>query len=177
MQTGKNNVIILPENISAAMGYNNPDCAENEVIMKNKAALRFVSEACIYYTAICIFTILLNVIITGSFDSDAINCLQFLMFLPFTLCLSLANLLYRHFAASRPKRYLLHFLACECGFLLGIYMPYAITVKPSATNSFIIISLALLLYLLGALIHAVATSGRDKRAQEEKPYVSQFKNK
>ena len=167
----------MPENISRAVGYNNPDCAENEVIMKNKTALRFISEACIYYTAICIFTILLNVIITGSFDSDAINCLQFFMFLPFTLCLSLANLLYRHFVSSRPKRYLFHFLAFECGFLLGIYMPYAITVKPSAANSFVIISLALLVYLLGAVIHAVATSKRDRRVKEDKPYVSQFKNK
>ena len=145
--------------------------------MKNKTALRFLSEACIYYTALCIFTILLNVIISGSFDSDAINCLQFLMFLPFTLLISLGNLLYRCFRSSRPKRYLLHFLCFECGFLLGIYMPYAITSKPSATNSFVVICLVLFVYLLGAVIHAVATSRGDRQKAEEKPYVSQFKKK
>ena len=145
--------------------------------MKNKAALRFLSEACIYYTALCILTILLNVIISGSFDSDAISCLQFLMLLPFTLLVALGNLLYRRFKTSRPKRYILHFLAFECGFLLGIYMPYAITSKPSATNSFVIICLVLLVYLLGAVIHAVATARGDRQKAQDTPYVSQFKNK
>lgn len=143
--------------------------------MKKHSALRFLSEACIYYTALCVLTILLNVILSGSFDSDAINCLQFLMFLPFTLFIALGNLLYRRFKSSRPKRYLLHFIAFECGFLLGIYMPYALTSKPSATNSFVIICLALLIYVIAAVIHAVATARGDRQRAEEKPYVSQFK--
>ena len=136
-----------------------------------------MSEACIYYTAICVVFILIQAIIKGSFTSDAINCLQFIMFLPFTLFVALGNLLYRHFNSSRPKRYIFHFLCTAAGFLLGIYMPYALLSNPSGSNSFIVITLCLSLYAVALIIHAIVTSKRDKSKKEEAPYVSQFKKK
>jgi len=136
-----------------------------------------MSEACTYYTAICVVFILIQAIIRGSFTNDAINCLQFIMFLPFTLFVALGNLLYRHFKASSSKRYISHFLCSSAGFLIGIYMPYAVLSKPSGSNSFIVITLCLSLYAVALIIHAIVTSKRDKKKKEEAPYVSQFKKK
>ena len=138
---------------------------------------KLLSDTCICYTGICVFMILLQTAVRGSFADTAINSLQFFMFLPFSFALSLGNMCYRKISHSAPKRYLAHFVCFAIGFSVGIYMPYAIISKPSSANTFVVFLLCFAVYGIVILIHALIVGTKTKSQKQNVSYVNQFKKK
>lgn len=136
---------------------------------------RLICESCCCYTVMSVFFILCQALIDGSFTDAYINNLRFLLFLPFAFAISLGNLIYRAVKTTVSIKYLLHFLCFMTGFILCIFIPYIIQVKPADKYALIFIILVIIFYAIGVIVHAAIMRKRRSKENDSVPYVSQFK--
>ena len=69
----------------------------------------------------------------------------------------------------------LHALATMGGFYLFCYLPYQLRTKPSGTQVFIILLVAVILYGITMAIVAAVTAKTRQKKLDEIPYESQFR--
>ncbi len=128
---------------------------------------------CMWYTAISVFVLLVNVLLSGN-ERAYVDPLSFLLFLPFALAMAAAGMVRRADGLTTTARVILHPLLVLGGFYLCIYLPYQIEKKPTAGQMLAIFVLAAVLY--GAVVTVLFLIRRRirQKAIDDTPYTSQF---
>ncbi len=129
---------------------------------------------CARYTVLTLVALLVNALISESLTKTYVDTIHFFLFLPFSLCLTLAALVRRSDKLSKGWRVLLHPLLFFGGFYLCLYLPYQIETRPTGGQVLIILTLVLLLYATAMGIYLLATSKQRRKKEEETPYKSLF---
>ncbi len=127
------------------------------------------------YTVIAICALFIGAISHESLAVAYVDALRFLLFLPFSVILTLAAWVRRSDKLSAGARIGLHPLLTLSGFYLCLYLPYQVQSKPSGQQVLLIVLLAILLYGIVMALYLVTTRRSRVAKRETVPYESQFK--
>ncbi len=132
--------------------------------MKTLQALKkWILNACVYYTFISMFFILIRLTL-GNLGDSVINYHAFLLFLPCSLGLSAAGMLSKSKALPRWFRILSHYVITLLCVILFIWLPIGKEFKGS-TALILLVVFSVLYWILFAVIHLF--KGRIRRLLEE----------
>ena len=127
-----------------------------------------LQKTCLWYSGISLFVLTFNVILYNN-EKVAVSPLNFLLFFPFALCLSLAALVRRSDKLPTAARVLLHPVCVLGGFALCVYLP--------SNQNPVVLAVAAAVYAITVLISRLRGRGRQKKQAENAPYISQFGSK
>lgn len=129
--------------------------------------------SCVYYTAATFFILFLYFALNRDL-SGGVQTLALIAILPFALCFSSANVIYRHTPLDKWIRVVLHYVLTVGGAFLFLYLPNK---DPQQSGS-----QALLLFLVFTVIYVIVMSiiltisGRIRRVtRDEGKYHSVYK--
>ncbi len=129
-----------------------------------KSFTAWLRGGCVYFTAIALVMLLLNIMLQDSGSQFAISPTSFLLIFPMGLTLSLAELLYKLPSMPRWGGALLHYGLSLFSFLLFLWLPLNSTASPAAT--FVLFTaLSVLYWIAYFLVHLIR--GRIRRLMDE----------
>ncbi len=129
------------------------------------------------YTVISLCVILLNLLLNAAEAETYVEPLRFLLFLPFSLALTVAALVRRSDKLSGGAKVGLHPLISLGAFYLCLYLPYQLETRPSGAQVLILVILAALVYGIAMGVYLLCTRRARQKKLDETPYVSQFGKK
>lgn len=136
-------------------------------------ARTLLTRTCIYFTVL--FLIFCAVAaVSGNLDRQVFDQISFLLYIPFSFCLSLAAEARRSSLPTAGKA-VLHYAATVGGFWLFVFLRYQLVARPQAKWVLMIMLLVSVLWLIAFFIWLGVTRKQHRRAVEDKPYVNQFK--
>ena len=138
-----------------------------------KLLLKFWCHLCAAYTVTSVLFLLLNLMISGSFDNTVIRPESFLLLIPFAAGIALAGVLYAAKALTHAWRLVLHFAACTLSSYLFLYLPSG--TGASGGMKLLMLLLIVLVYwiVMGAYLALTAKMRRDRTNKTE--YQSVYK--
>ena len=116
-----------------------------------KTLKRWLNGGCIYFTLISLLIILANLAMAGEDSLGRINTPAFLLFFPFGLALSAAELLLRNKKIARWIAYLSHYLITVASIYLFLWMPSGTSASPS-TPLLIMVLFSVLYWMVFGLV-------------------------
>ncbi len=134
---------------------------------------RLLHGTCLRYTAVTVVALLVNLLLSEE-ELSYVDPLRFLLFLPFSLCLTLATWIRVSDKLALGAKLALHPLTVLGGFYLCLYLPLQIRNSSSGAQVLIMLLLAALVYGIIMGVVALVTRRTRRRKIEETPYVSQF---
>ncbi len=137
--------------------------------------LLLLRRTCMLYTAIALFVLLIQLIISG--NRQGVSALNFLLLIPFAACIALAGLLRTSDKLPMWGKLLSHPLLTLGGFYLCVYLPARIHWRPTPSMTLVIPILSTVVY--GASVTVILLVSRRKRQKtvDATPYESQFKSR
>ena len=144
--------------------------------MQSKGYIKHIALfSCVYYTAFT-FLILFLYFALNTDLSKGMHPVALIAILPFSICFSTANVIYRHTALKRILRLLVHFSLTVGGAMLFLYLPNKTPAQDLTSAMLILLVLALLYWLImGTVLIVTARVRRVER--ETAPYQSVYKKK
>lgn len=112
-----------------------------------KTLQKWLTDGCVYFTALSLLIILINLLATDDATSKGISAVSFLLFFPCGLCMSAGGLLLRLKTLPRWSRYLLHYIICVLAFFLMFYLPVS-THSNAMTKLVMFITLSVVYWIL-----------------------------
>ncbi len=141
---------------------------------KADMARALFQNTCVWYSGISLFVLLVNIILSGN-ESAYVYPLDFLLFFPFSLCLSSARAVRRADAIPRAARMILHPFCVLGGFALFIYLPDQL--DKVSNQSPVVLLLAAAVYGAATLIIWLCNRRKKQKTVDSTPYISQFGQK
>ncbi len=138
-------------------------------------ATLLLRRSCMLYTAITVVVLLIHLIFGDA--SRMIGASNFLLFLPFSLCVALAGLVRTADKLPTWGKVLLHPLLVLGGFYLCIYLPTQIKRQPSAAMTLALLVGAAAIYGIIMLVIFLCTRHKRQKKVDNTPYESQFKTR
>ncbi len=124
-----------------------------------KTLQKWLTDGCVYFTALSLLIILINLLATDDATSKGISAVSFLLFFPCGLCMSAGGLLLRLKTLPRWSRYLLHYIICVLAFFLMFYLPVS-THSNAMTKLVMFITLSVVYWVLFGAVMLVYTRVR-----------------
>jgi len=112
---------------------------------------RWLGGGCIYFTLISLFIILLNLAMAGDDSLGRINTPAFLLFFPFGLALSAAEMLLRNKKIARWIAYLSHYVISVASVYIFLWLPSGTVASPS-TPLLIMVLFSVLYWMVFGLV-------------------------
>lgn len=131
-----------------------------------KTLQKWLTGGCVYFTALSLLIILINLLMTENVDTKVISPVSFLLFFPCGLCMSAGGLLLRAKALPRWSRFLLHYIICVLAIFLMFYLPVSSHAN-AMTKLMMFITLSVLYWVLFGLIMLIYTRVRKLLAEED----------
>ena len=131
-------------------------------------AVVLLQRTCAWYSGISLFVLMVNVIFFNN-ENFHVSPLNFLLFFPFALCLSLATLVRRSGRLSAVLRIILHPALVLGGFALCVYLP--------SNRAPVVLAVAAAIYAITVLVVWLCNRGKRQKKAENAPYISQFGSK
>ena len=129
--------------------------------------------ACVYYTAATFLLLFiyfaLNVDLSGGMQAIALICI-----LPFAVCFSAANTIYRHTALDRWLRVVIHYMLTVGGAFFFLYLPNKDPQQKSSTALLLFVVLSILYVLIMGTV-LVVNSRIHRVKRDEAKYNSVYK--
>ncbi|MBQ8432042.1 MAG: hypothetical protein IJX28_04070 [Clostridia bacterium] len=133
--------------------------------MKNLLSFkRWICNACVYFTAISLFLLLVNLAMTGTDSETAVTPTAFLLIFPASLLMSAAGILLALQALPRWARFLGHYGITTLSFFLFLWLPAGSFARPS-TTLIVVVLFSIIYWFLFLMIHLVRS--RIRRLMEE----------
>lgn len=124
-----------------------------------KTLQKWLTDGCVYFTALSLLIILINLLATDDATSKGISAVSFLLFFPCGLCMSAGGMLLRLKTLPRWSRYLLHYIICVLAFFLMFYLPVS-THSNAMTKLVMFITLSVVYWVLFGAVMLVYTRVR-----------------
>lgn len=153
--------------------YNKCKYFEGSALRFMKIFKRSVASACIYFTAISVFLLAVQLIFGEQTDTTTVTPFRFILILPYSFVISLANIFYKSEASYPFARVICHYLAVVVGFFLFMYLPTVTDVIGS--TSLVVLFLTTVLYVFAYVIVKLIGSAIKTKENNNKKYNSMFK--
>ncbi len=138
-----------------------------------KLLWKLIDHSCRTYTVTSVLFLLLQPCVTESFDQTLIEPASFLMILPFSVIVALANLLYRSKMVSHAVRLTAHFVLCVMSAFLFLYLPG--NAQTSTSGKFLIVLFLSVLYWVLMGVYLICSSVRRSKQPSKMEYQNIFK--
>jgi len=127
---------------------------------------KWLVDGCVYFTALSLLIILINLLATDNATAKSISPVSFLLFFPCGLCMSVGGMLLRVGSIPRWGRYLLHYIICVLAIFLMFYLPVS-TQSDAMTKLVMFITLSVVYWVLFGAVMLVYTRVRKLLAEDD----------
>ena len=130
-----------------------------------------ISKSCIYFTAIALVLLIAQALSVEGDEIAFVDPTRFFMLYPFTLCIAIAELIFKAKTVKTVWKLLVHYGVLVLSFYIFVCSP----VK-TETNPVAIVALVSLLYFAAAGTVLIIRAAKAKKEQKQVPYESVYKN-
>lgn len=114
----------------------------------------WLRDACVWFSAVSLALILLNLILFSDGTASAIDSVRFLLLFPFSLCASAAGLISQSGKIPRWARVLLHYLIVVVAAMCFLWLPSVSGVR-GVTVLIMLVLFTIIYWILFGLVHLI----------------------